>query len=404
MCVDLDVVVWQRVGREEPDDRAGLEQLLRDDAVQEGLAVLEESACFRALLRVVQDLGVATLHLPGVEKERPVYVRAYLLQREVIKRLDPEEVRLGRGVPIPLYLLAVGSRLFEGGELDAGPASGVLLAHQVLDHTHGPRGVLHVDRGVLVVWSDLDRRVRLRGGCPADEQRYRKALALHLLSVVHHLPEIYDLEVVALQNDTDDVLPDVVHVALHGRQHDRALGLLVIALLRLDVRNQVSNGPLHHARALDHLRQEHPARPKKVPDHVHPLHEGTLDHLYRALVLVACLLDVVLDELGDALDQSVLDAFLHRPRAPLQGLLRLVRAAVAVLLGQLQQTLGRVITAVQYHILDGLAQLLVYLIVDRELSGVHDAHREPGVYGVVEEDGVDRFAHRVVTAEREGDV
>src|SRR5215216_6839712 len=288
---------------------------------------------------------------------------------------------------------------------------------------------------MLVVRRYFDRRMRLRGRRPADKQGDFKVLALHLLGVVHHLvqgrgnqarepdyvraalrrgiqdlgrrhhhPEVYHLEVVALQNDTDDVLPDVVHVALHGRHYDRALGLGSLGLLLLDERHEVRDGSLHHARALDHLRQEHPARPEEVPDHVHPVHEGTFDHLYRALVLVACLLDVVLDELGDALDQSVLDALLHRPRAPLQGLLRLVRAAVAVLLGQLQQTLGRVITAVQYHILDGLAQLLVYLVVDRELSGVHDAHREPGVYGVVEEDGVDRFAHRVVTAEREGDV
>src|ERR687898_802166 len=453
--VDLDVVVRQGVGRKEPDDRAGPEQLLLDDAIQEVLAVLEELACLRALLGVVQDLGVASLHLPGVEEERPVYVRAYLLQWEIVERLYPEEVRLRWSVLVPLYLLAVGPRLFERGELGAGLAPGVLLthllvlggyalgvarfmllAHQVLHHAHGPRGVLYMDRGVLVVRLDVTRRGPRRGRRPADEQGNVKALPLHLLGVVHHLvqrrrnearepddvgtllfsglqdlgrryhhPEVYHFEVVALQDDADDVLPDVVHVALHGRHYDRALGLLGIALLLLDVRNQVGHGPLHHTRALDHLRQEHPARAEQVPNHVHPVHERTLDYLHRALVLVARLLNIVLDVLGDALDQSVLDALHRRPRAPLLSLrLRVALASLAVLLGQLQEAFRSVVPAVQDYVLDGLAQLLVYLVVDLELAGVHDAHREPGVYGVIEEDGVYRLAHRVIAAEREGDV
>ena len=44
------------------------------------------------------------------------------------------------------------------------------------------------------------------------------------------------------------------------------------------------------------------------------------------------------------------------------------------------------------------------LVVDAELAGVDDAHRQPGADRVVEEHRVDRLAHRVVAAEGEGDV
>ena len=40
----------------------------------------------------------------------------------------------------------------------------------------------------------------------------------------HHHAEVDDLEVVALQHDADDVLADVVDVALDGGEHDLALG------------------------------------------------------------------------------------------------------------------------------------------------------------------------------------
>ena len=40
----------------------------------------------------------------------------------------------------------------------------------------------------------------------------------------HHHAHVDDLEVVALEHDGDDVLADVVHVALDGGDDDLALG------------------------------------------------------------------------------------------------------------------------------------------------------------------------------------
>jgi hypothetical protein len=49
----------------------------------------------------------------------------------------------------------------------------------------------------------------------------------------HHHAEVDDLEVVALEHDADDVLADVVHVALDGRNDDEALRARARSALRL---------------------------------------------------------------------------------------------------------------------------------------------------------------------------
>ena len=72
--------------------------------------------------------------------------------------------------------------------------------------------------------------------------------------------------------------------------------------------------------------------------------------------------------------------------------------------GDLEQPLGGVGAAVEHHVLDPLEQIGRDVVVDRERAGVHDPHVHAGLDGVVEEDRVDRLAHRVVAAEREGDV
>ena len=41
-------------------------------------------------------------------------------------------------------------------------------------------------------------------------------------------------------------------------------------------RQQISDRLLHHAGALDHLRQEHLARPEQVADDIHAVHQAGL--------------------------------------------------------------------------------------------------------------------------------
>ncbi len=60
--------------------------------------------------------------------------------------------------------------------------------------------------------------------------------------------------------------------------------------------------------------------------------------------------------------------------------------------------------AVEHHVLAGLAQLRLDRVVDGELAGIDDAHVHAALDGVVEEHGVHGLAHRLVAAEREGQV
>ena len=62
--------------------------------------------------------------------------------------------------------------------------------------------------------------------------------------------------------------------------------------------------------------QEHLPGAEQVADDLHAVHQRALDHLERAVVDLAGLLGVVLDEVDDAVDQRVREPLLHRALAP----------------------------------------------------------------------------------------
>ena len=114
-----------------------------------------------------------------------------------------------------------------------------------------------------------------------------------------HHAKIDDLIVVAGEHDADDVLADVVHVALDGREHDRASGLALVAargLFRFHIGQQLRHRLLHDASRLDDLRQEHLAGAEQVADDVHARHQRAFDDVERALGLKPRLLGVSLDD------------------------------------------------------------------------------------------------------------
>ena len=139
-----------------------------------------------------------------------------------------------------------------------------VLAQQVRRHAHGARGIGDIDGlAAAVIGIDLDRRMHAAGRGAADQQRNVEALALHLgwrhgtisssdgvirpdrpmmLRLVlarrienflrrRHHAQIDHFIAVALQHHADDVLADVVHIALHRRHDDAAgrfLGLILL--------------------------------------------------------------------------------------------------------------------------------------------------------------------------------
>ena len=115
------------------------------------------------------------------------------------------------------------------------------------------------------------------------------------------------------------------------------------------------------------------------------------------------LLGVGFDEIGDALDQGVGEAFLDGSPAPfLCDGLRLFFLFDG--LGEFDQALGGVGAAVEQDVLDQFEQVFGNFLVDAEHAGVDDAHVQPGLDGVIQKGGVHGFAHGVVAAEGKGNV
>ena len=81
------------------------------------------------------------------------------------------------------------------------------------------------------------------------------------------MPEVDDLIAVVGEDDVHEVLPDVVDVAPHGREHDRALASLVRLL---HVRLQERDGSFHSLGRLEHERKLHLTGREQVADGLHP--------------------------------------------------------------------------------------------------------------------------------------
>ena len=284
--------------------------------------------------------------------------------------------------------------------------------------------------------SDLHRRVHAAGGGAADQQRDGESLALHFLGHVDHFVErgrdepaqadhvgvrvprglqnllarnhdaqVDNLVVVTAQHHAHDVLADVVHVALHRGHHDAAFGASFAArfLFGFHEGKQIGDGFLHHARALDHLGQEHFPGAEQVAHHAHPGHQRAFDDVQRPAKLLPGFLGVALDVVGHAFYQGVFQPLLDRPLAPCV-FLNFRPPALLHRFGEGQQPFGGVGAAIQQHVFHQLQQVARQFLVNGELPGVHNSHVHAGADGVIEERGVDGLADGVVAAKREGNV
>eukprot|EP00754_Rhynchopus_humris_P019685 Rhum_TRINITY_DN14653_c10_g1::Rhum_TRINITY_DN14653_c10_g1_i1::g.106929::m.106929 len=468
-----DVVLAVAVHRVVHDRALQGQRLVLLDLRQHRLRVVEELLRLDTDLRAVEQLGVATVRvlaadLPRLEEGVPVDPRHDVVER-VLDHLRAEEGgTLGGRVRVEVDDALALARILDREVLtvlDAGP---VLVAHLLIHvahvlevlllrvaqhgaaHHHGLRRVKHV-HSLRVVVLQLHRRVHLRRRRTADQERHVHLQTLELLRDRHHLverrgdqpgesddvrlllldgghdgrqwdhdSEVDDLVVVAAQHNTDDVLADVVHVALHRRQHDLALRRCVVAasrLLRLHERNQMRHSLLHDTGALDHLRQEHLSGSEQVAHDAHARHEGTFDDVQRlrvTLLVEAAFLRVLHDVRHNALHESVLQTLLAVQQTP--RVLLLLHAAAALvrleLLSHVSQHLGHrlvlilgEVLAVEDRRLKKLNELRVDVVVHRESAGVHDGHVHAArADGVLQEHRVHRHTDGLDATEGEGQV
>ena len=188
------------------------------------------------------------------------------------------------------------------------------------------------------------------------------------------------------------------------RRLGRAAGRHPRLALRLHERLEIGDRPLHRARALDDLRQEHLAGAEQIADDLHAVHQRPFDDRRAAARTSAALPRRRCSMKSTTPWTSACDSRASTGRvAPRDVLLPLLALALDRR-RELDHPLGRVGPAVEDDVLDVLEQILRDVLVDDELAGVDDAHVEAGLDGVVQERRVDRLADDVVAAERERQV
>jgi len=334
--VDFDVVAHAG-GREQPVHAASAHPVFRNHLFEHRLRVSEQRPRVLAHNGIIQNLRILAEQLPGVEERAPVDEFGDVGERHVFQPVHAKLLGRRRRVVRPVHLETIRARsgqrqerralfaVMDGADVfvfgfDLGDEISLeIIREQVRAHAHGAARVRHIDHlAARVVGLDLDRGVDLGRGRTANDQRNREALTLHFLGHMghffqarrdqatqannvrahfarliqnrlrrHHHAQIGDLIVIAAQDHADDVLADVMYIALDGRHDDLALGRRVrqthADLFFFDKGFQMGDGGLHHARRFHHLRQEHLARAKQITHMVHAGHQVAFDHMDRAL-------------------------------------------------------------------------------------------------------------------------
>ena len=198
------------------------------------------------------------------------------------------------------------------------------------------------------------------------------------------LAEVDDRVAVVGQDRVDQRLADVVDVAEHGRDHDRALG---VALDPVEVVLELGDRPLHHLRRLEDERQDQLAGAELVADLLHRRQQDRVQGRDRA------------DLLDRAVDPVLHPLLLAAQDVEVQGLLGLhalgrVAGCLRLFLGSLglevrDELLERVLGAVEDQVVGQRALELGDLPVGGDVVGVDHRQVEPRLDAVVQEDRVE---------------
>ena len=199
-------VVADSVSWEKAVDAVRPQRLVGHKLCQKRLGLLKELARAFADGRVLQNVRVAAVQLPGAEEGRPVNERHEFRQRQVGDGADARERGPGDVCGLPNDGRSVGARLGQRQGFLVGSFAGVLVAGLLLltrdlgdvvrllvitdqgaDHADGAGGVQDVDDRLPVVRGDLDGGVDSARGRAADQQRHLEILTLHLAGHMGHL-------------------------------------------------------------------------------------------------------------------------------------------------------------------------------------------------------------------------
>ena len=240
-----------------------------------------------------------------------------------------------------------------------------------------------------------------------EEATHADDVGADLVGLVQHVrdrhldAEVVHLVAVVRENDVDEVLADVVNVALHGGNHDGALP--GVALCSLHVRLETGDGCLHRLGRLQDERQLHLAGAEQVSDRLHAGKQHVVDDVERLVAGAERLVEFVLEPVPVAVDDAKLEASLDRPvRAILFH--RGGGAAQPVEVGdQLGEGVVSVLgpTAVVDEIEAEVSLGLAHSVEGEDLGGMNDGAVEAGLDALVEEDRVEDLPSGRGEAERD---
>ena len=254
---------------------------------------------------------------------------------------------------------------------------------------------------------DSDAVVQLDQVLAHDERRLHQqpahadGVGLVLLDRADHLvdadldPEVDHLVPVVGQDDVDEVLADVVHVALDRGQHHGALAPLV-RLLHVGL--QEGDRGLHGLGRLQHEGQLHLARGEAFPHDLHALEEDVVHDGERLGARLERLGQVALQPVAVAVDDA-----LGQP--PVDGPVEVLVGRARVDLDALEepQQLLQGVVAVGAPVVDQVEADLLDPVVDagerEDLGGVHDGRVQAGLHALVQVDRVEHLAGGRVEAE-----
>ena len=237
-----------------------------------------------------------------------------------------------------------------------------ILAHHGGGFDQQPR---HPDRIRLV---RLNRRQKIR-------QRHLDAQIDHPVAIVG-------------EDDIDQILADVMHIALHRAEHHRAL---LLPLDPLHERLQQRHRSLHRLGRSQHKRQLHLARAKQLAHRLHPVEQDIVDDLKRRVALPRqrqILLQSLAVPINNPVAQPLLD--LLRPR--------LAAALRRLAIGKQPQHLGKRIIPLAPAIKDQILRRLHLLRRDQmqrpDLAHMQNRPGHPRLQRMIEKHRIDHRPRR----------
>ena len=318
-----DQIVALRLSVEVAIDDRRLQDLLGDRRRKQltedrlGVLVQPRFVLFLGLLLLALELPLATVERDLVEVLRDLRDLDRLHDPAAVERRRRDrhvgrDVRAGRLLGLLYRRRRLAHALLLRRGLDGRAAA--LLGHERVHRVQAFERVASVEDLAVVDRAQIPFDIASREGCSAEDHRpVRQVTAVQFLQVLaHHDGRLHEqpgqadrIDLLALgrlddrgdrlldaevehrvavvrQDDVDEVLADVVHVALHRRKDHLALAS---ALDFLHVRLEVRDRCLHRLRGLQHERQLHLARREQLADDLHPFQQVVVDDVERCVRL-----------------------------------------------------------------------------------------------------------------------